>query len=200
MRPGGLNHGDAIVKYGNGFFLIHSMGNGKKRDTANGITNVAAGMEVRKNYLVGVSDRQYSLATFRKGLLQSYYAAIYGKISGREVSEYQQIGIYKLLLLPYNESELSEEYYDTFISPLMAYDEANGSELLQTALVFEEKSGNVREMSQQLSTHENTMRYRLKKISELVGKDAIDDDFGEQLSLAVKLYRIQLADVAPLPG
>jgi len=194
-----LNHGDAIVKYGNGFFLIHSMGNGKKRETGNGILDVVSSMNVRKNYLVGVSDRQYSLSTFRKGLLQSYYAVIYSKISCREISEYQQIGMYKLLL-PYNESELSEEYYDTFIAPLIAYDEANGSELLQTALVFEEKSGNVREISQLLSTHENTVRYRLKKISELMGKDAIDHDFGEQLSLAVKLYRIQLADVAPLPG
>ena len=182
------------------FFLIHSYG--QREETRHGERHHQCGCRYGSaQKLSGGRQRPPIFAGHlpQGSAAKPIYAAIYGKISGREVSEYQQIGIYKLLL-PYNESELSEEYYDTFISPLMAYDEANGSELLQTALVFEEKSGNVREMSQQLSTHENTMRYRLKKISELVGKDAIDDDFGEQLSLAVKLYRIQLADVAPLPG
>ncbi len=194
-----LNRGDTIIKYGNGFFLIHSIGNGKKQELKNSMVNVVSAMDVRKNYLVGISDCQYSLASFRKGLMQSYYAAIYSKISNREISEYQQIGAYKLLL-PYNASELSEEYYDSFIIPLITYDEANDSELLQTALAFEEKGGRVREMSRQLSTHENTVRYRLKKISELIGKDIGRSDFSEQLSLAIKMYRIQLADVAPLPG
>lgn len=184
---------NAIAKYENGFFYIHSVDGVSELRSLDIVQELVKKTGVAADdYYIGVSDAHYFLSHLKKALQQSYYAALCGSVTERGISRYAEIGIYKLLL-PYADQPLVDDYYEAIIHPIIQYDEANNTNLLDTALLYEKRHGNIREMSEELHSHDNTVRYRMRKIAELVGMEAADGSFSEQLLLAVKIYRIKRA-------
>lgn len=186
-----LGRGKSLAKYKDGFFYIHSIDSSKKQPTTDIIHELEqkTGLDA-DDYHIGISEPQYFLANFKKGLQQSYYAAIYSRVIGAAFSYYASVGVYKLLL-PYVDEDIYCEYYDMIISPIIEYDERNNTNLLETALMYEDCHGNITEVASRLCSHNNTVRYRIKKLAEILGMNAADGHFAEQLGLAVKLYRIR---------
>lgn len=188
-----LGRGKSLAKYGDGFFYIRGIDSSKKQSAIDVIHELEqkTGLDP-EDYHVGISEPQYFLAHFKKGLQQSYYAAIYSRVMGSQSSHYASVGVYKLLL-PYVDADIYCEYYDMIIPPIIEYDEKNNTNLLETALMYEACHGNINEVASQLCSHSNTVRYRIKKLADILGMDTADGRFAEQLSLAVKLYRIKNA-------
>ena len=75
------------------------------------------------------------------------------------------------------------------VGPLIAPDAP--PELLQTVICFFESGRSIRRTARVLEVHENTIRYRLAKIQELVGFD-IGTDSDAQLSVQVALLVLRL--------
>lgn len=73
------------------------------------------------------------------------------------------------------------------IAALMEYDEANGSDLVNTIRTWLDAFGDVRAAAAALFIHPNTLRYRLRRISELIDLDLNDPEqrFAAMLQLRI---------------
>lgn len=181
-----LNEGNSLIKYKKGFFFIR---NHKEKSDDTHFQPAKLLSLNEKDYWIGISDPTYFIAHFIKALRQSLSAAAYSQIYNRPISHYNQLGTYQLLL-PLQDSDEFMAYYNAMIPPICDYDEQNGSSLFETILLFETYHGNIKEMALASKTHENTIRYRLKKVGELFQKSINDAEFIETLITAVKMYRI----------
>ena len=180
--------GDALVKYNQGCFYIHSMDANRQSALEHARARLSL---VPGDFHWGAGNEQFFLAHFREALLQAYQAACYCELYGHESRAYEQIGVYKLLL-ERQEQGRHNDYPQTILSAITEHDRENGSELLETLMEYEFRDGNVRETAAALFTHENTVRYRLKKLAGLFGQEIGNKNFELELLLAVKLRRIQL--------
>ena len=84
-----------------------------------------------------------------------------------------------------------EEYYRSLIKPINEYDKKYKSELLATIKCFVECSLDHVKTGKQLHIHENTVRYRLNKIKELIpyGKSSLD--FNQSIYFLYKILKIK---------
>lgn len=74
-----------------------------------------------------------------------------------------------LLLLGNDEARAA--LHSTVLEPLVAYDEAHGSELVRTLDVFLSTTGQWSASAAELGIHVNTLRYRLARIEKCTGRD-----------------------------
>lgn len=102
---------------------------------------------------------------------------------------YNNLGILKLLLLLSGHHEL-EDFYHEILDPVLSYDEKNGSQLFETMCEFLEQKRDYKATAKKLYVHENTVRYRIAKVKELLEALDIADDFCESFSIALKCRRI----------
>jgi sugar diacid utilization regulator len=104
---------------------------------------------------------------------------------------FEDTGAYRLLLPAMSDdpAELERFYTDT-ISPLIAYDEQYGTELVRTLEAFLANDGSMAATYKQLFTHRHTIRYRLERVKELTGLDVNSTDGRERLSLGLKAMRV----------
>jgi len=73
----------------------------------------------------------------------------------------------------------------SLLDPLLAYDAAHPSELVRTLEVFLGTCGAWQRTAEQLHVHVDTLRYRLRRIEELTGRDlgCMDDRVDFHLAL-----------------
>ncbi len=103
--------------------------------------------------------------------------------------------LYGLLLSLNNPSEL-QRFCMTWLSELMAYDNDQHSELLETLGAYFGNNGNTALTAKELNIHRNTLAYRLNRIAEITCLDLDDADVRLNLHLALKAREVLKA--APL--
>ena len=87
----------------------------------------------------------------------------YCRLHALPMASFQNIGIYRLLL-PYCHDYWMCQYCESLLESLCGKDGQLEEELLQTALLYLRLQGNVPQIAQQLHLHENTVRYRMRKL------------------------------------
>lgn len=85
---------------------------------------------------------------------------------GRIVS-YSDLGFFKLLMDVRSENTLISYYKDT-IEPILQYDNQYNAELIPTLRAYK-KHMNIKQTAKELCVHRHTVRYRFKKINEILG-------------------------------
>lgn len=75
------------------------------------------------------------------------------------------------VLLASATDELRRSYRRRVLSKLLAYDEAHHSDLVNTVWVFLECSGSWARCAKRLHVHVNTLRYRIRRVEEITGRD-----------------------------
>ncbi len=83
----------------------------------------------------------------------------------------------------------------SLLGPLIEHDTERGSDLMQTLTVFLETSGSVAKSARLLTLHRNSMRYRLRLIEELTGRNVLL--FPEQVKLWIALQALKLEGRIP---
>jgi purine catabolism regulator len=78
----------------------------------------------------------------------------------------------------------------TDIRQLERYDTQHNSAYLDTLAAFLQCFGNITETAELLSVHQNTVRYRIEKIEEMLGRSMFDADFRFALELGLQLKRL----------
>jgi PucR family transcriptional regulator, purine catabolism regulatory protein len=76
------------------------------------------------------------------------------------------------------------------IDRLQRHDDEHGSAYLRTLAAFLQCFGNITDAAELLSVHQNTVRYRIEKIEEMLGRSMYDADFRFGLELGLQLKRL----------
>lgn len=111
-------------------------------------------------------------------------------ISGRAVA-FEELGVYRLLLGG-NHGREHAEFVDQVLGPLVAADNENrrGS-LLLTLEALSEEGFRCKATAERLGVHINTLKYRMKKLQDLLGGDPSQGELRLEVQLALKVLRLQ---------
>jgi len=87
-----------------------------------------------------------------------------------EVASYEDLGAFTLLLSLQDEDAL-RLYSDGLLDPIERTEGEYGGELLRSLEAYIEHNGNWERAARELYCHRHTLRYRIRKIEELTGRD-----------------------------
>jgi purine catabolism regulator len=87
-----------------------------------------------------------------------------------EVASYRELGAFQLLLSLQDEEAL-RLYCDNLLGPLENGEGDYGEELLRSLEAFIEQNGQWEKAARQLFCHRHTLRYRIRRIEQLTGRD-----------------------------
>ncbi|RJS61362.1 PucR family transcriptional regulator [Bacillus sp. PK3_68] len=136
---------------------------------------------------IGYSQAHLTQTGLHLAVKEAYYARIIAEIESRPVCHYKQLASVRLLIELYRkDGQFADNYVKTYLGALL--EKESDRDLLNTAITFVIKKGNVKEVSAVHHCHPNTIRYRLAKIRQLIDPVSNDLVFYENLSSAVTLY------------
>jgi DNA-binding PucR family transcriptional regulator len=84
-------------------------------------------------------------------------------------------------------------FIERFVAPLDAYDREHTSDLRRTLEVVYDAGGTLEQAARELHVHVSTLRYRLKKASELLGVDVKAGPAALDVQVALKAARVLAA-------
>jgi DNA-binding PucR family transcriptional regulator len=103
------------------------------------------------------------------------------------VLHFRDVGTYRLLLdIWERDPDEVRSLYDETIGPIDRYDEANGTQLTQTLMVFFRHNESLINTAAELYAHRHTIRYRLEKIGKISGLSVFQTEHKERLGLGLK--------------
>ncbi len=112
------------------------------------------------------------------------------------VTSFGDLGVWKILVDSSDPQEL-HAFVTEWIGTLIEYDGVHGTELVKTLTVYLKGSCAVEAAATALYVHRNTLRYRLTKIAQLIGRDIGDADQRFQLELACRAWMVLQALESP---
>ncbi|MFJ7648638.1 PucR family transcriptional regulator [Lysinibacillus sp. NPDC097279] len=137
--------------------------------------------------IVGYSQVHATQTEFHLAVREAYFARIMAEIELTPTCHYKHLGSDILLLeLHRKDPQFARNYVNGYLGPLL--DEKADADLINTAITYISKKGNIKEVAVAHFCHPNTIRYRMTKIRQLVAPLDNDYVFYERLSAAVKLY------------
>ncbi|MFM9535805.1 PucR family transcriptional regulator [Lysinibacillus sp. IITD104] len=124
---------------------------------------------------------------FPIALREAFFANIFAEIDMLPSCHYKNLASDCLLIELYRkDSVFAMDYVTSFLAPLL--DKKADPDLMETAITYIIKKGNIKEVAVAQFCHPNTIRYRMAKIRQLVAPVDNDYVFYERLAAAVKLY------------
>lgn len=103
---------------------------------------------------------------------------------------YDDLGVIKLLYSFMGSKEL-ENFYKETIDAILKYDAQYNSDLFMTLESFLENDCNYKISSRELSVHENTVRYRMERIRQILNFHGTDMELFHTLSVAYKIFLLK---------
>lgn len=177
---------DFIFPYKDGYLLIISRDikylNSLYLNIKNELNDIGINTS---NIIYGFSSIKYSLSDLSKSIKEACYAYNHCACYDKNNASFNKIGLDKLVA-PLLQNDWLKEYYQALISPIEVYDLKNNSELLNTAIAYVKFYGNIKKTSQNINQHENTVRYRLNKISSILNLEM--DKLYEELTIAIRIH------------
>lgn len=101
---------------------------------------------------------------------------------------YEEMGIYQLLF-SIQDHHILDRIINEQIGMLITYDQENDTEFLKTLDVYLQENANIANTAKRLYVHRNTVKYRIKRIQELLGKDIQEVNVQFNLRLAYKIRK-----------
>jgi sugar diacid utilization regulator len=105
-----------------------------------------------------------------------------------KVVNYDNLGIFNLLY-SVNEPKLLKKFMNERIGALLGYDEKNESSLVSSLECYLNKAS-IKETAIQLGIHVRTMKYRLKKVEEILDINLKNTGTCLELNIAIKINKI----------
>lgn len=138
----------------------------------------------------GVGKLHQNVNMLYRSYQQAKVALELGRIvlGGNRLSFFDELGAVRLF---YNQPEQDlEEFYKEILGPLERYDRDNNGSLAATLWHYLLANRESKVVKEKLFIHANTLRYRLKKIEELVGASLEDEETRFNLFAALKVAAI----------
>ncbi len=104
----------------------------------------------------------------------------------RSLRFYDEIGIYRVFF-ELQDNEVLYNLLEENLGALIRYDSDNDSEMVHTLEVYLEQNCNIAATTDALYVHRNTVKYRIKRIGEILGRDLKDVTVQFNLRMAFKI-------------
>jgi purine catabolism regulator len=136
---------------------------------------------------LGVGRPHKSLVDLRQSYYEAMYAIRIRKLKGVTgvIASFDDLGSYGLLLGLQDTLSL-EVFYDSVLGRLHEYDERNSSDLVKSLACFLEANGHWGEAAERLYVHRHTLRYRMKRVEEITGRNLGSSQDRMEFWLALK--------------
>jgi purine catabolism regulator len=106
------------------------------------------------------------------------------------VATFRDLGSVQLLLSLQGDRGV-ELFCETTLGPLVAHDREHGSALIESLRAYIEANGRWAEAAAELSVHRHTLRYRMRKVEELTGRDVSSAGDRLELWLALRAHELR---------
>jgi len=187
-----LGDSSLVIHYREGYLIIATYKN-EDHKVIQEFTDSAiktAGL-TENNYRIGQSEVKEDLGELGRAISESIYAHEYASLYDLNQSNFSDMGVYKLLMPLVNDPWV-RSFYKDLLSKLVEYDKQHGTALLDTAIRYVECGGDIQQTSTELFQHANTVRYRVRKITSILGFEDIKGMAYESLAMAIRLYLITI--------
>jgi purine catabolism regulator len=101
---------------------------------------------------------------------EARYALQVCRTEDRPQAEFADLGTYQLLL-SLQDPQALRTFADSVLVPLDGYDQGHGGELLPSLRAFLERNARWESAAKELLVHRHTLRYRMRKVEELTGRN-----------------------------
>lgn len=105
-----------------------------------------------------------------RSLREARYALQVCRLEGWEAAGFDDLGTYRLLLSMADPDAL-RAFSDALLKPLDEYDREQGGELVPSLRAFLQHNARWETAAAELYVHRHTLRYRMRKVEELTGRD-----------------------------
>jgi DNA-binding PucR family transcriptional regulator len=118
----------------------------------------------------------------------AFAAMLYAVNQGKRSLSFDEMDEFQLFYSCQDQSVL--EQFTSILQPLERY-EQHGNQLTETLRLYLNSNGSINQVSEAMVCHRNTINYRIKKISELLGEDldSMQIRFQLQLALSIRDYQ-----------
>lgn len=181
----------SLLKYKKGILALMSFGNEPKKSIDMRMESfLKAAESAGGKYTLGIGNLHQALSEINLAIKEALLAHDAScTMVVKNIVFYRDLGIYKLLMLLKNEPEL-KNYMNEIINPIEDYDRKYRTKLLDTMISYVENDGDIARTAKALFLHINTVRYRIEKIKEILQMEHLHGGFYEQISLAIKIFKL----------
>ena len=129
-----------------------------------------------------------------RSLREARYALQVCRLEGWPHAGFADLGTYRLLLSMADPDAL-RAFADSMLSSLDAYDRDHGGELLESLQSFLQYNARWETAAAKLFVHRHTLRYRMRKVEELTGRDLSSSFDRMEFWLALRARDLQTAQI-----
>jgi purine catabolism regulator len=135
-----------------------------------------------------------------QGVREARYALQVCRTEGRPFAEFSDLGTYQLLL-SLQDPDALRAFAASILEPLDRYDRAHGGELVQSLRAFLDRNARWEAAAAHLYVHRHTLRYRMRKVEQLTGRDLSSARDRMEFFLALRASELlSSADWPSAPG
>lgn len=102
------------------------------------------------------------------------------------IKYYYDLGIYGILWDSSNKEKL-ERFSHSRVGPLIDYDKKHNSNLVRTLKLYLNNCCNLRKTAEDVFIHVSTLKYRIKKIQDLIGLELSNQEVRFQLEISIRI-------------
>ncbi len=142
--------------------------------------------------VIGIGRRKKSLFKAPESYQEALIAIKLGKLleKKQKIVFYNQLGVYNLLI-KIQQNEYTDVLLNQYLNSLIKYDEEYNMDLFETLEHLVKNDWDINLTSQELFVHYNTVKYRMKKIQEILQLNLEDSEIKFNIALALKLYYLK---------
>ncbi len=127
---------------------------------------------------------------FRRAVKEAFWALQAASVNGTKTQKYRDMGVYRLLA-PQMSSDTLVNSAKRFLDPLLGSEDEDLRTLLVTAKEYVISGFDLNEAAEKLFCHKNTVRYRVRRIRDILGESLDEEDFRESLALSVRVLLME---------
>jgi purine catabolism regulator len=127
-----------------------------------------------------------------RSLREARYALQVCRLERWDAAGFEDLGTYRLLL-SMTEPDALRAFADSLLAPLDAYDHEHNGELVTSLRAFLEHNARWETAATELFVHRHTLRYRMRKVEELTGRDLTSSFDRMEFWLALRARELQTA-------
>ncbi|OLN32544.1 PucR family transcriptional regulator [Desulfosporosinus metallidurans] len=147
---------------------------------------------IKEPFLFGLGNLYSSARYLHRSFQEARTALELGQLldNPERLISFRDLGIMRLLHR-FDRQEL-EDYRSEVLGPLLKFDKESNLALEETLLAYFSCNTDLNAAGEKLFLHPNTLRYRLKKASEILGRDLSSLENQVNLFLALKIGRLKM--------